>query len=100
MEDDWENNFDNFYSQPEPTVPIMDSFNPIQPIQENAMPWESTPPITNVQNDIQPHNTMAPMGPDIQLQGNIADDGYEWIEWGNQWYWRDAITGQWLIFEQ
>jgi len=38
-------------------------------------------------------------GPDPNWQGVWGDDGYEWLEHpqgSDEWYWRDADTGQWV----
>jgi len=36
--------------------------------------------------------------PSPDLEGNMADDGYEWLEYptdSDNWFWRDHDTGQW-----
>ena len=39
------------------------------------------------------------INPDSKLQGNFAEDGYEWIEYPpgqGEWYWRDQSSGEWV----
>ena len=39
--------------------------------------------------------------PDIEWQGELGDDGYEWIEHPKQsdsWFWRDPETGDWVKY--
>ena len=51
----------------------------------------------------QPMQTQQPTHtPDSRLQGEMSDDGYEWIEspeGSEEWYWRDQSTGQWVRHE-
>ncbi|HIN45482.1 MAG TPA: hypothetical protein EYM81_06855 [Candidatus Poseidoniales archaeon] len=40
--------------------------------------------------------------PDSNMQGNLAENGYEWIEYPpgqGEWYWRDQSTGEWVRHE-
>ena len=55
----------------------------------HAIPAERTTPMM----------TGRQSGPDPTWQGVWGDDGYEWIEHpegSDEWYWRDADTGQWV----
>ena len=42
-----------------------------------------------------------PLGPHVDLQGDIAEDGYEWLLWktDNQYYWRVSGSLEWTIFK-
>jgi hypothetical protein len=38
---------------------------------------------------------------DIELQGVLDDEGYEWLEYpdeSGEWYWRDHDTGEWVRY--
>ncbi len=43
--------------------------------------------------------SQAPMSPPQGIQGQVADDGFEWVEYpaaSGAWYYRDKMTQQWV----
>ena len=39
------------------------------------------------------------LGPPPNCRGEISDDGYEWVTWQEQWYWREPNTMLWNEFQ-
>ncbi len=67
--------------------------------EEAAMPWNTPPPSVEIEHNIP---QQIPFGPSVELHGDVADDGFEWIFWNanNQWYWRQPGTLQWTLFNE
>ncbi len=67
--------------------------------EEAAMPWNAPPPSVEIEQNIP---QQIPFGPSVELQGDVAEDGFEWILWNsnNQWYWRHPGTLQWNAFNE
>jgi len=62
--------------------------------QQQAQQWDALQPQQQVQQ-VAHH-------PSREQTGDIANDGYEYLEWPAQsgtWYYRDVSTGEWVIWQ-
>ena len=54
---------------------------------------------TILQNESDSIEVTTSIGPPPNSLGEIGDDGYEWLEFENSWYWREPNTIDWNQFE-
>ena len=47
----------------------------------------------------EPKSSLESLGPPPSCRGEISDDGYEWVTWQEQWYWREPNTMLWNEFQ-
>ena len=66
------------------------------PIEENNLQNQiaNSEPVF-VMNETSPPSQNVHVGPSTNWQGEIADDGYEWIEFQGHWHWRVPGSIEW-----
>ena len=80
-----------------PTMgPIPTTGPPMQYEADFGVPVEFS---TILQNESDSIEVTTSIGPPPNSLGEIGDDGYEWLEFENSWYWREPNTIDWNQFE-
>ena len=90
---DWDDlSYQGFASQP-----YSDSYLQPQGDTGSMGPKPTTGPPTATA--LEPKSSLTNLGPPPSCQGEISDDGYEWVTWQEQWYWREPNTMLWNEFQ-